>query len=363
MLPLKLKALSTYTCLAKGAIFTAAAMRCGYDGFEETSFTQPNSAEMQLGAKIEGKESLRGLEKLIYLSSETIQTMVKNHKVSITTTPIYLCLQELNRPSYFSLEELREKLFANLRVALDVPNIHKSSRAYLEGRCGFVKALKQAQIDIYENGHKEVLIVSVDSLLNSASLAYYGGGLYGEGCRLLTDNNSNGFIPGEAASAVLLSKPTNEENEIVISGVGTAKEVATIYNEDELLRGKGLSEAIMEASEQTGVPIHETSFRVGSMSGEEYFFDEATLAQQKTLKQKIPDHPLWHPADSIGEVGAAIGGAMVIQTYYAMINGYAPGDKVICHISNDDELRGAFIMQHRNKNIVKEKKRGQATFI
>jgi hypothetical protein len=58
MLPLKLKALSTYTCLAKGAIFTAAAMRCGYDGFEETSFTQPNSAEMQLGAKIEGKESL-----------------------------------------------------------------------------------------------------------------------------------------------------------------------------------------------------------------------------------------------------------------------------------------------------------------
>jgi len=54
---LNLKAQTAQTCLAKGAALTAAAMRCGYDGFEETSFTQPNSAEMQLGAKIEGKES------------------------------------------------------------------------------------------------------------------------------------------------------------------------------------------------------------------------------------------------------------------------------------------------------------------
>ena len=257
---LNLKAQTTQTCLAVGAELSAAAMRCGYDGFEQSSFTQPNSTQMQLGAEIKIQESLRGLEKLIYLSSTIIQSMVKEHKVEITTIPIYLCLQELNRPSYFSFEELQEKLFANLITALDVPNISNSSRAYLEGRCGFTTALKQAQIDIYENGDKEVLIVSVDSLLNSASLAYYGGGLYGEGCRLLTDNNSNGFIPGEAASAVLLSKPTSEENEIVISGVGMSKEIATIYNEDELLRAKGLSEAIMEASNQAELPIHETAF-------------------------------------------------------------------------------------------------------
>ena len=44
---------------------------------------------------------------------------------------------------------------------------------------------------------------------------------------------------------------------------------------------------------------------------------------------------------------------MVVQTYYGMLKGYAPGDNAICHISNDDELRGAFIMQHThiNRNI------------
>jgi len=214
-----------------------------------------------------------------------------------------------------------------------------------DGRNSFTKALKDVEKVFAEDKYENALIVSVGSTLIPKDISYYHSQQ-----RLLTENNANGFIPGEAATAVLLSKPTGEENEVIISGVGITKESATLFNEEELLRGKGLSTAIMEASKQAAVPIYETQFRVGSMSGEEYFFNEATLAQQKTLTQKIPKHPLWHPADSLGEVGAAIGGAMVIQAYYAMINGYAPGDNAICHISNDDELRGAFIMQYTNKN-------------
>jgi len=351
---LKIQSLSIHSCLAQGAEFTAAAMRCGYDGFEETSFTQPYNLEKQLGAIVSNESNIRGLAKLIELCSNTVNEIKQKVSINFSEVPLYLCLQEVSRPGSFEMEDLQAELFTYILKILDIKKLHPHSRAYVKGKAGFTSALKEAQVDIYTNKHKQLLIVCVDSLINNASLDYYSGDMYGEGCRLLTDNNSNGFIPGEAASAILLSKPTGEDNEIIISGVGTARETATIYNEEELLKGIGLSQAIMEASNQAKLPIHETSFRVGSMSGEEYFFDEATLAQQKTLKQKIPDHPLWHPADSIGEVGAAIGGAMVIQTYYAMINGYAPGDKAICHISNDDELRGAFIMQHRNKNIVKE---------
>lgn len=348
---LKIKSLSAYSCLAKGAEFTAAAMRCGYDGFAETSFTQPHSIDKQLGAMTDMRSNTRGLAKLIELCADAVTEISQKNHIDVSQIPLYICLQERDRLSSFEIEELQTKLFDEILNILDTIKIHPHSRAYIQGKAGFATALKQAQIDIYDNKHEEILIISVDSLINNASLAYYGGDMYGEGCRLLTDTNSNGFIPGEAATAILLSKPIGEENEVVISGVGTARETATIYNEEELLRSEGLSKAIMEASDQAQLPIHETSFRVGSMSGEEYFFDEATLAQIKTLKQKIPDHPLWHPADSIGEVGAAIGGAMVIQTYYAMINGYASGDNALCHISNDDELRGAFIVQHTNKNL------------
>jgi 3-oxoacyl-[acyl-carrier-protein] synthase-1 len=352
---LKVKKLAIHSCLAKGATFTAAAMHCGYDGFEETSFAQPYSIENQLGATIRNDFNTRGLSKLIELCGNVVTEITQTNHIDFSKVPLYICLQEIERPSSFSIEELQAELFHNIVKTLNIPKLHPHSRAYLKGKAGFATALKQAQVDIYDNKHEQILIVSVDSLINSASLSYYAGDMYGEGCRLLTDSNSNGFIPGEAATAILLSKPIGEENEIIISGVGTAKEPATIYNKEELLKGAGLSKAIMEASNQAKVPIHETFFRVGSMSGEEYFFDEATLAQIKTLKQKIPDHPLWHPADSIGEVGAAIGGAMVIQTYYTMLKGYAPGENALCHISNDDELRGAFIMQHTHKTIHKEK--------
>jgi len=56
---LKVKKLANYSCLAKGAAFTAAAMHCGYDGFEETSFAQPHNTDKQLGATINKNYSMR----------------------------------------------------------------------------------------------------------------------------------------------------------------------------------------------------------------------------------------------------------------------------------------------------------------
>jgi len=346
MKPLKIKSLAMHSCLAKGAELNASAMRCEYDGFTETSFTQPHSIEPQLGAMVDIEE--RGLDKLTRLALDVIKEAVEGKDIDLNRLPIYFCLQDLtDRPSYFSDEELKEEFIEDIARGLDIKRVAKETKIYLYDRCGFVMALKQAQIDIYDNRHKDVLIVGVDSLLNGASLAYYGGGLYGEGNRLLSDNSSNGFIPAEASTAILLSKPTDIEDEIIIGGIGLAKEKATIYNEDEVLRGIGLSQAIMEASKEASVPIHETGFRVSSISGEEYFFSETALAHIKTLKQKVPEHPLWHPADCIGEVGSAMGGAMVVMTYYAFIKGYAPSNSAICQISNDNELRGAFIMQYK----------------
>jgi 3-oxoacyl-[acyl-carrier-protein] synthase-1 len=230
---------------------------------------------------------------------------------------------------------------------LDLGEFHPQSYALWRQRCGFVSAL--AQDLIYRQNQRYVLITGLDSLLDPAILAHYGGNLYGEGCRLLSDECSNGFIPGEAATAVLLSKPDRNNSNVVIAGVGESEEQAVIGDEEHILKGQGLTQAINNASKDAGIPIHETTFRGASVSGEDYFFREASLAQYRTLKQKVPEHRLWHPADSIGEVGAAMGGAMVVMVYYAFAGRYAPGDIALCHISNDNPQRGAFIMQNLNK--------------
>jgi 3-oxoacyl-[acyl-carrier-protein] synthase-1 len=166
---------------------------------------------------------------------------------------------------------------------------------------------------------------------------------------LLGEEHSNGFIPGEAACAVLLSSTIGRAPEVVIAGIGVAEEAATIGNDDLVMKGVGLTNAINQASKDAGIAIHETAFRVASVSGEDYFFTETALAHYRTLKKKLPTHPLWHPADCVGEVGAAIGGIMTIMAYYALIKGYAQGNTALCHISNDNPRRGAFIIQYRQQ--------------
>ncbi len=70
------------------------------------------------------------------------------------------------------------------------------------GRVGALVALAQAQRLIGQEGVPQVLVVAADSLLSWPTL-----GAYDRDHRLLTAENSNGFIPGEGAGALLLGLP------------------------------------------------------------------------------------------------------------------------------------------------------------
>jgi 3-oxoacyl-[acyl-carrier-protein] synthase-1 len=335
------------SCLGVGAEINAAAMRCGYDGFTQTAFNQHYSTEKQVGAPIETE--LQGSEKMARMLGTVIQQAIESLPPSYENLPLLFCLPEMSLPGIVNDEETFDDILDRAMANIELGLMHPKSSAFWQQRCGYVSALSQAQELIYHKNQEYVLIVGLDSLLNRSTLAYYSGGVYDEDRRLLGGEHSNGFIPGEAACAVLVSRANGKEPEVVIAGVGLAEEQAIIGNEDLVLKGQGLSAAINRASEDAAIAIHETAFRVASVSGEDYFFAEAALAHYRTLKKKLPSHQLWHPADNVGEVGAAIGGIITIMTYYALTKGYAPGNNALCHISNDGTRRGAFIMQYREQ--------------
>lgn len=342
--PLAIAGMGMISCLGEGAEVNAAAMRCGYDGFQETLFNQPFSSEKQLGAQVDSE--LRGVSRITYMNKVAVEEAIKDLPKGYEGLSIIYCMPEKSSTSTFNNETALREIIDDTFQDLQLGTLGAASSAFWQHRCGFVSALQQAQELIYTQGQEYVLIVSLDSLLNNATLSKYGGGLYGEGRRLLGEGHSNGFIPGEAATAILISNPIKNPSNVIISGVGDGIETATIDNE-EVLKGNGIADAIKQASKDSGIEIHNTGFRVSSVSGEDYFFTEAALAQIKTLKQKVDEQPLWHPADSVGEVGAAVGGAITIMTYYAFTKGYALGENAICHISNDNSQRGAFVMQYK----------------
>ena len=343
------------SALGHGAAINAAAMRCGYDGFEQTPFTEPHSIEPQLGATAyfrnpEDRIQLRGLARLATLAHTAIHEALSEAGRSWRETPLLLCLAEPERPGPAADDAAPQELLERIQAsAPGFDQMHPESRLIRAGRCGFVLALQLAQRLFRQTEHRHCLIVGVDSYLNAATLGALGGGLYGEGRRLLGEDHPNGFIPGEAATAVHLSHPAERASPVHITGIGLGNEPVTL-DSDEVLRGNGLAQAIEQAVAQSGIPVHQTQFRIASLSGEEYFFREAALAQIKTLKQKIPEHPLWHPADAIGETGAAVGGAMVVMGYHALVMDYAPGPNALCHLSNDAPLRGAFLLSRHARD-------------
>ena len=212
---------------------------------------------------------------------------------------------------------------------------------------GGANALGAARQFIYEQNIPLCLIAGVDSLLVAGTLAAYE-----EKARLLTSQNSNGFIPGEAGAAILVGPPSASNSksttgDLLCLGIGQGLEKATVDSE-EPLRGDGLVQAIKAALAEAGCSMGAMDFRITDISGEQYGFKEATLALNRSLTEyKKENIGIWNPADCIGDVGVASGLAMFSVCLQAAKKAYALGKNVLCHLSNTDQSRAAIVLAHK----------------
>ena len=253
-------------------------------------------------------------------------------------TPVVLCLAERDRPGRAA--DFDDSVFLALQNELPF-TLERSSMTVSQGRVGSAVALREARRLIYDENNKAVVIACVDSIFGADAVS---AGLRSR--RFITSLNSDGYIPGEAASAIIVRRPVaSPDRQLVLVGLGFGVEKAPIQSELPL-RANGLAAAIRNAVEDTGYSFDRLDFRVTDLSGEQYYFREATLALARLARAPKEEFDLWHPADCIGEVGAAIGGAAVNIVWHSLENEYAPGTTVLAHFSNDDGKRAAMIMTY-----------------
>ena len=122
--------------------------------------------------------------------------------------------------------------------------------------------------------------------------------------RILGPGNANGFIPGEAAAAVLCDRAPGP---LRLTGLGLAREVAHIYNRadrdglDLPLRGDGMTRAYQLAMEQAQVDLAHVEYRIADHIGEQYFFKETTLAGLRLERGRKPFQDQWSPTEILGQ--------------------------------------------------------------
>jgi 3-oxoacyl-[acyl-carrier-protein] synthase-1 len=314
---------------------TCAAIRVGITGFVETKFMF--AGEWLYGCPVPFEVLWRGREKLLQMVAPAIKECLEGiQNFSAGEVPLILCVAETDRPGRF--DELDQSFLDEVQKRIGM-RFHESSEIVAEGRIGGTQAVARASKLIGE-GRPYCIVAGVDTFLIADTLAHFN-----EKRRLLTDDNSDGFIPGEAAGAVLLG-PTKQtsEQQMVCLGFGRGFEKANVYSE-EPLRADGLSEAIQAALADSGKIFKELDYRITDISGEEYAFREASLALSRSMRILKPEFDIWHPADCIGEVGAAIAPCVLGVALAAARKDYAPGRGVLCHFSGDPGDRAALIVQ------------------
>jgi 3-oxoacyl-[acyl-carrier-protein] synthase I len=193
---------------------------------------------------------------------------------------------------------------------------------------------------VNEEGFRRVIVAGVDSYLVAETLGEAEGS-----DRLLTARNSNGFIPGEGGSAVVVG-PDDGGPGLRIRSTGFAVEKAFIGG-DEPLRGLGLASAYRQALAPLGLGLHQIDYRITDLNGEQYWSREAALALARVIRVRVEFLDIWHPGDCVGEIGAAFVPCLVGVAWWAARKGYAPGPLVLAHAGNDDGRRAALVLDGR----------------
>jgi 3-oxoacyl-[acyl-carrier-protein] synthase-1 len=335
--PLAVLSTGLLTSVGLTAPASCAAIRAKLSNPSPTRFIDLNG-EWIMAHSVPMAQPWRGRTKLRKMAASVIKECLAGALPrDWAQIPLLLCVAEAERPG--RMEGLDDGLLREVQQELG-SQFSALSRVLPQGRVSAVAALTLARNMIKDAKCQFVLIAAVDSLLTWPTLSSFE-----RSGRILTPNNSNGFVPGEGAAAILVGPPS-ESSALACLGIGVGLEPVNIDSELPL-RGEGLSNAIKQALADADLQMHDIDFRITDISGEQYYFKEAALALSRTLRMRKEEFDIWHPAECVGELGAAAGLATIVVADAAVRKGYAAGPCILCHFAADSGQRAATILQLR----------------
>jgi 3-oxoacyl-[acyl-carrier-protein] synthase-1 len=314
----------------------SAAMRAGISAFAELPFLD-HTGEPVIGARVPdvgpdvgGRTRLTALLRLAMAD-----TIGKLRDIgNVNDIPLLFCTANTS-----GSENSFGGMVSKVEQSFGVRFRRDGSAHIPNGAVAPFQALSRARNLLRGGTVPMCLIAAVDSLIRAENLK----GLQAAG-RLKSSAESDGIIPGEAAAVLLVAHRPIVEPMMEVSGVGLGWERATIQNDGPLL-GSGLSAAVAAALGEAGLSMGDIDFRLSDVAGENYAFEELTLAQARLMRQTRDSQPLWHPAAFAGDCGAASGLLQLALAEQAFARHFAPGRFGLAHGSDPAGARAAAVLE------------------
>ena len=345
--PSYIVSLGASTPIGRDAWSSAAAVRAGISGFAEHPYLDDTAGEPMnvamapwLDIDVEGKDRF---EALLFPAIDDAL-----HPVGANADGFRIGLA-------VGLPAPRPGLPPNLEQQLRQAINQRYGRRFADvamfgvGHAAGVLALLASDKKLTEGSLEGCVVAGVESYLIPETLEWLeeSDQLHGAGAL----NNAWGFIPGEAAGAVmLLGRAAGLRLKIQALGqvlsVGTGTEHNRIKTET-VCTGKGLTAAFRQAL--TALPSDTQVTDVYcDMNGEPYRADEFGFACLRTKAAFGSASDFVAPADCWGDVSAASIPLAMILSSIAGAKSYANGAHSFLWASSESGERGAVLLQVRN---------------
>lgn len=301
--------------------------------FEPFTLAQlPEAALPALSADADRTAGLTSRElRLLRLAARPLEECMSDVGKEAARTPLFLTLPERETPIPMEPERLLALLASQAPGTFDVAR----SVATWRGRAGGLLALGTA-VDLVSSGKERAILVgAVDTFRDPWLLAT----LHGEG-RVKSSQNLDGFVPGEGAAFVLVSRePIASRPPLArLSPVSYGDEPGHLGSSEPYL-GEGLANVVTPLLAHLALPTPIGTIW-STMNGESHWGKEWGVAYLRNSAAFDPDYAMEHPADCVGDLGAAAGLFGVILAAHGLQAGTRAGP-ALCYASNDGALRSA----------------------
>jgi len=164
--------------------------------------------------------------------------------------------------------------------------------------------------------------------------------------RILNESNLDGFLPGEGAGLVLIANADYAAKE----GLGGARiaALATTRHHDGTSNGSTFGDGLSETIDKllSGIPDEYLPCRrvYTNLNGESQGAKEWGVCYLRNRSRFSEDYELLHPAEFMGDSGAAMGPIEIGLAFDGITNGYAADSSLIWASSDEGEYSALYVV-------------------
>ncbi len=294
-------------------------------------------------------EHWEGRERLHDMALQTLQALVENADLRRSELQECGLIVGLRQATQATEKWLLEHAFVpDLLSRTGLRGELRHTATIQDGGCSMLSGIEQAHRWISSGKTTSCIVLGVDTCMDAQLLRELD-----QAYRLKSDRGVDGFIPAEAASALLIepmgsSRRLSRKTLAHLSPVGMGDEPRH-QGTEFYSSGRGLQNAISNVLRC--VPKDKPmQWIVCDLNGESY-----RAAEWGSILGRMPGElgaiqRLDHPKDCLGEVGAAIGGLLISYVIRCFERRCAPDDTALVWTVADDGKRSAIVV----KSVVPE---------